>query len=145
MVPHWKLELLFELLGKSSLFQPVRVGFGARNEDDFIRGEEREGILDRLERIGIADGRLRVPTMPDRRRDVLCSVSRLRARPALVRGEPIQQRDIGGGNDLDSIPVRRISIDHCSCDGWINVRCDYEKKLLSVHKTELPRARWGYT
>ena len=65
-----------------------------RRDDDLVRAEEAQGVLHRLERLGVADLALCVdPASRSRARLSLQPLLRLRARAVLVRG-PVPERRV---------------------------------------------------
>ena len=92
-------EALRGLLGRV-LLEPVGLVTWTRYDEDLVGRELPECVLDRLHRVGVADlgldaSRLRLGRLLGPASDF----RGLTARLVLVRGEPLERREVGSGSD----------------------------------------------
>src|SRR5262245_59512735 len=80
--------------GDDAALEPVRAAIGVRRDDDLVRAEGSKGVLDRLQRLAVADLTAGVHTgLAQAREAAVEAVLSRRARLVLV-GHPVLERRV---------------------------------------------------
>jgi hypothetical protein len=129
-----------ESLLRPVFFDPVGFRAGSGDDDELIGGERSQGVLDRLQRIGISNFRLDARRALDGLRRLARDTLRLRTRLVHGPSEPLQPGCVrGGGNDVHLGRLSASVLPHLLAQGTLIHRGDgNHEQSMRTHPGFLP-------